>query len=252
MLGEDGNEVRSGSLVTVGGSPEGQVGGGSQPSGSLDRLVGWSILTETDRVVGGNLDDSKVRQSRQSDGTGSVGDKVEESGAEGDQTSVRGDTVTDGGHTVLSNTKSEVSSGVATKTGGWVLEVLGALPSGQVGTGQIGRTTDEFGKNLGKLGDGRLGELSGSDGSVGSGVGRQSLLPTLGQSTLDSSGELGSLLGVFLLVLGEHFVPSSLGLGTLLGDLVVEVVGLLGNGKCLLGVETPLLLELGNVVLLQG
>lgn len=252
VLGKDGDEVRGRGLVAVSRSPEGKVGGSSEPSGSLDRLVGRSVLTETDRVVGGDLDDSEVGKSGKSDGTGGVGDKVEESGAEGDDTSVGGETVADGGHTVLSDTESEVSSGVATEAGGGVLEVLGSLPSGQVGTGQVGGTTDELGENLGELGDGGLGKLSGSDSGVGGGVGGESLLPALGKSSLNSSLELGRLLGVLLLVLLEELVPGGLLLGTLLGDLVVEVVGLLGNGKGLLGVEAELLLELDNVVLLEG
>lgn len=252
VLRQDGHEISGRSLVTVGRSPEGQVGGRSQPSGSLDRLVGRSILSETDRVVSSDLDDSEVGQGRQSDGTGSVRDKVEESGTEGDQTSVGSNTVTDGSHTVLSDTESEVSSSVATETSGRVLEILGTLPSSQVGTGQIGRSTNELGENSGELGNGRLGELSRSDGGVLGGVSGESLLPTLGKSSLDSSSELGSLLGVLLLVLGEQLVPSGLLLGTLLSDLVVEVVGLLGNGKGLLWVEAELLLELGDVVLLES
>ena len=112
MLGQDGDEVRGRGLVAVGRSPEGDVGGGSQPSSSLDRLVRRSVLTETNRVVRGDLDNSEVGQGRQSDGTGSVRDEVEEGGAEGDDTSVGGETVTDGSHTVLSHTESEVSAGV--------------------------------------------------------------------------------------------------------------------------------------------
>ena len=251
VLGEDGDEVRGRSLVAIGRSPEGNVGGGSQPSGGLDRLVRRSVLTETDRVVRSNLDDSKVGKGRQSDGTGSVRDEVEECGTEGDDTSVGGETVTDGSHTVLSHTESEVSAGVRSETGRGVLEVLGTLPSGQVGAGQVGGTTDKLGQDLDKLGNGGLGQLSGSDSSILGGVGRESLLPTVGESTLNSSQELGALLGVFLLVLLEQVVPGSLLLSALLGDLVVEVVGLLRDGEGLLRVEARLLLELGDVVLLE-
>ena len=203
VLGEDGNEVRGGSLVTVGRSPEGDVRGGSEPSSGLNRLVRGSVLTETDRVVGGDLDDSEVRKGGQSDGTGGVGDEVEESSAEWDDTTVRGKTVTDGGHTVLTDTESEVSALVRTETGRWVLEVLGTLVSGQVGSSQIGRTTDELWQNLGKGVDGGLGQLSGSNGGILGGVGRQSLLPSFRETTLDTSGKLGGLLGVLVLVLLE-------------------------------------------------
>jgi hypothetical protein len=152
---------------------------------------------------------------------------------------------------VLSHTESEVSAGVRSETGRGVLEVLGTLPSGQVGAGQVGGTTDKLGQDLDKLGNGGLGQLSGSDSSILGGVGRESLLPTVGESTLNSSQELGALLGVLLLVLLEQVVPGSLLLSALLGDLVVEVVGLLRDSEGLLRVETPLLLELGDVVLLE-
>ena len=238
--------------MSVGWSPEGKVWHGSEPSSSLDRLVGWSILTETDRVVGGDLNDSEVRQGRETDGAGGVRDEVEESGTEWNDTSVGGETVTDGSHTVFSNTESKVSTGVASKTRRWVLEVLGTLPSGQVGSGQIGRTTNELGKDLGKLGDGRLGELSGSDSGILGSVGGEGLLPSLWESSLNSSLEFGSLLGILLLVLSKELVPLGLELGSLLSGFVVKVVSLLGNGKGLLGVEAELLLELGNVVLLES
>ena len=60
VLGLDGNEISGGSLVTVGRSPEGKVGGSSQPSGSLDRLMGRSVFSKTDRVVGSDVQDSEV------------------------------------------------------------------------------------------------------------------------------------------------------------------------------------------------
>lgn len=253
-------------LVTVGGSddqldpytaktdspPEGQVGEGAQPSGSLDRLVGRSVLTKTDRVVGGDLKDAKVGQGRQTDGTGSVRHKVEEGGAEGDETTVCGETVADGSHAVLTDTEAEVSARVVSETGRGVLEVGSALVPGQVGASQVGRTTDELGENLGQRVEGRLGELSGSDGGVRGGVGGQSLFPAFRKTALDTTSEFGGLLGVLLLVRLEEGVPLLLELVTLGGELLVVVGGLLGNDERLGRVEAKLLLELFNVVLLEG
>ncbi len=51
-LALDGDEVGTGHLVTVGRAPEHEVGDGTESDGSLDRLVGGTVLTETDRVVG--------------------------------------------------------------------------------------------------------------------------------------------------------------------------------------------------------
>lgn len=156
VLGEDCDQVRGRSLVTVGRAPEGEIGGSTEPGRSLDRLVGGSVLTETDRVVCRDLKDAEVRQGAQTDSAGGVRDKVEESGAEGNETTVSGETVADGSHAVLANTESEVSALVATKTGRGVLEVFGTLPTGQVGTSQVGRTANELGKNFGELVDGGL------------------------------------------------------------------------------------------------
>lgn len=251
VLRLDGDHVGGRRLVSVGRSPESEVGGSSQPSSGLYGLMGGSILSKTDRVVCSDIEDSEVGKSGKSDGTGGVGNKVQEGGDEWDDTTVCGETVGNGVHTVFTDTESEVSALVGSETGRWVLEVLGALPSGQVGSGQIGGTTDELGKDLGELVDGGLGELSRSDSGVRGRVGGESLLPSVGQSTLHSSSELGGLGSVLLGVLLEEVGPCGLGLGTLLGQVVVELVNLVWDNELLLGVEAKLLLELLDVVGLQ-
>lgn len=155
-------------------------------------------------------------------------------------------------HSVLPDSESDVSSGVVAQTGRGGLEVDGSLGSGQVGSGQIGRSSKELGQDLPQLGDDGLAQLSGTDGGVLGGVGGQSLLPSLGETSLHSSLDLGSLLGVLLLVGSEQLVPLGLVLGTLVGGLGVGVLDLVGDDKGLIGVESPSLLEVGNVVLLQG
>lgn len=60
MLRLDGNEVSGRGLVSVGGSPESKVGGSSQPSSGLYGLMGRSILSKTDRVVGSDVENSEV------------------------------------------------------------------------------------------------------------------------------------------------------------------------------------------------
>lgn len=252
VLREDGDEISGRSLVTIGWSPESDVRGSSEPCGSLDRLVGRSVLTETNRVVSSDLNDSEVGESGKSDSTGSVRDEVEESSTEWDDTTVGSETVTDGSHTVFSNTESEVSTSVRTETGGWVLEILGTLPSGQVGTGQIGGTTNELWKNLDKLGNGGFGKLSATNSGILGGVGGECLLPSIWKTTFNSSSEFGSLLGVLVLVLLEESIPLLGLLVTLLSGLAVDVFGDIGNDKGLVGVEAPLLLKLSDIVLLEG
>ena len=110
MLRLEGDHVRSRSLVSVSRSVDLHVGQSPQPSDSLDRLVGGTVLTQTDRVVGGNVEHSEVGQAGKSDGTGGVGDEVEESGTEGDDTTVGGETVADGGH--LKAKRGNVSRGI--------------------------------------------------------------------------------------------------------------------------------------------
>jgi hypothetical protein len=120
--------VRGGGLVTVSGAPDVAVGEGAEVSDSLDRLVSRAVLykrrdrqnrakkrrkrgkrrrtSETDGVVGGNPDNTLVGESRETDGTGGVGDEVEESSDGGDHEvgAVSGDTVGDGTHAVLTDT----------------------------------------------------------------------------------------------------------------------------------------------------
>ena len=43
---------------------------------SLDRLVGRAVLSETDRIVGGNPDDLVTSESGETNGAGSVRDEV--------------------------------------------------------------------------------------------------------------------------------------------------------------------------------
>lgn len=53
VAGLEGDEVCGGCLVSVGGSPEVEVGDGAEVDDGLDGLMGRSILSETDGIVGG-------------------------------------------------------------------------------------------------------------------------------------------------------------------------------------------------------
>ncbi|KAH3662800.1 hypothetical protein OGATHE_004376 [Ogataea polymorpha] len=187
----DGLDVSSRGLVTVCWSPDHQIWNGSEVGKGLNRLVGWSVLTKTNRVVGGNPDDWVVRESRQSQRTRGVGHKVEESGTERLVVgTVSRDTVDDGAHTVLSHTESEVLTGVVTQTSGLRLEVNGTRPSGQVGWGQIGRTTNQFRKNSLQLTQANLRKLSRSNSSVAW------LVPVTNRGSDSDTRRLVGLLGL--------------------------------------------------------
>ena len=251
-LALDGNEVSTGNLVTVGRAPEHEVGDGTESDGGLDRLVGGAVLTKTDRVVGSDPDDAVVRESRETDGTDGVRDEVEESTGGGDVHAVGGQTVHDGTHGVLSDTVADVLARVVTKLGAGVLEVDGVAPSGKVGAGQVGGTTEELGNGVGDLAEDGLGELSRGDGGVAGLVGGERLLPALGKLAGDAAGDLCVLLGVLLAVGLEELGPLLVGLGTAVGDLLVGGVDVLGDDELLLGVHAELGLDTLDVVGLEG
>lgn len=154
--------------------------------------------------------------------------------------------------TVLTHTVSDVSSRVVSKLGLRGLEVDGLGPSGEVGSSKIGGPSDELRKRGSQCLEDDLGVLPRSDGGVSELVHGKSLLPSLGKLSGNSSSELGSLSGELLLVRGEEGVPLGVGLSSLLGDLLVDVVRSLGDGEELVGVHAELLLKGDNVVLFEG
>lgn len=78
------------------------------------------------------------------------------------------------------------------------------------------------------------------------------LLPAFREIALLAADEVIVLSLVLFAVLGEELVPLLLGGGTGGSRLVADVVNLLGNGEALLGVEAELLLELLDIVSLEG
>ena len=252
VLGGEGDVVSGGGLVTVSRAPDHHVGQGTEVGKSLDRLVSGTVLTKTDGVVGGDVDDTLLGEGRETDGTGGVRDEVEESATSGDEGTVSLKTVHDGGHGVLTDTVAHVAARPLANASARRLEVNSGLPAGVVGASEIGRAGNELRNDIVDLLDDSLGELAGGNGRVGDLVGRELLLPALGelasQTTLEVSG-LGLVLASVLL---EKLVPLLLSGSTLVGVLVVKVVDLLGNDEALGGVEAELLLDGGTVVLLEG
>ena len=96
-----------------------------------------------------------------------------------------------------------------------------------------------------------LRELAGGNSVVRWAVHWELLLPSLwelaGEAALEILGLGWELLGVLL----KELVPLLLSSGTLRGVLVVKVVNGLVNSKGLLWIEAELLLDLGNIILLQ-
>lgn len=252
VLGRQGDVVSSAGLVAISRAPDHVVGEGAVVGERLDRLVSGAILAEADRVVGRHPEDADARERREARGTGSVRHEVEESTTVGHNGAVGSQTVHDGTHGVLADAVANVATGVVTKLGRRGLEVDGVLPPGQVRASQIGGTTDELGNGLVDLVEDNLGQLAGGNGGVGGGVDGEGLLPALGEIASLAADEVVVLSLVLLAVLGEEVVPLGLELGATGRGLVAQLVDVLGNGEALLGVEAELLLELLDVVGLEG
>lgn len=251
LVGE-GNLVRCARLVTVGRAPDHAVRKSTEVRESLNRLVGGAVLTQADRVVGGNPDDADTRQRGETNRAGTVRDEVEEGTTVGEDGAIRGQTVHDGAHTVLADTEANVAARVVTETVGGGLEVHGTLPPRQVGAREISRPTKQLGDDGLNLAEDGLGELAGRNGGIGGGVDRKSFLPALGELTLQAPKEVLVLGGVALGVLGQKLVPLGLGGSALGSGLGIRIVDLLGNVEGLVGVEAELFLKLLDVVGLEG
>lgn len=251
VLGGDSGVVGGAGLVAVGRTPNHAVRQGTEVGQSFDRLVGRTVLTETDGVVGSDVDDADAGEGGQTKSTSGIGDEVEESTTGGDDGAVGSKTVHNGSHGVLTHTVADVATGPLTNAVDGGLEVDGVLPAGVVGAGQISGTGQELRDNIVDLLEDSLGQLTRGDGRVAGLVGGKALLPALGKL----AGETADKVGVLSLVLGgvllEELVPGLL-LGSALGRaLVVHVVDLLRNDEALLGVEAELLLDTLAVIGLE-
>lgn len=68
--------VRGGGLVAIGRAPDIDVGSGAEGCDGLNGLVSGAVLAKTNGIVGRNPDDLVSAESRQANGTGSVGNEV--------------------------------------------------------------------------------------------------------------------------------------------------------------------------------
>ena len=253
VLGGEGGVVGGAGLVAVGRAPDHAVGEGTEVGQGLDGLMRRAVLTQTDGVVGGDVDGTDAGEGGQTDGTGGVGDEVEESTAGGDDVDAVGsETVHDGGHGMLADTVADVAAGPVANAENGGLEVDGVLPAGVVGARQVSGAGEQLGDDVVDLLEDGLGQLAGGDGGVGGLVDGQVLLPALRELAGETAGEVGVLGGVLGAELLEELVPLLLLGGTLGGVLVVEVVDLLGDDEGLLGVEAEAGLDTLAVIGLEG
>jgi hypothetical protein len=221
-------------------------------SQGLNGLVGWAVLTQTDGVVGSDVDDTDAREGRKTDGTSGVGDEVQEGTGGGDNGTIGSETVHNSTHGVLTDTVAEVTAGPLANFVLWGLEVNSVLPAGVVGASQIGGARQKFGKDRVNLLEDSLGELAGGNSGVGRLVHRERLLPALRKLAGETTSKVSVLARVFTSILLKKLVPFLLLSSTLISVLVVEVIHLLGNNEALSRVKAETLLDTLNVVRLEG
>ena len=124
------------------------------PSYSAD-LVSWSILSQSDGVMGHDIDHTRLTECRHPHRTPHVICEDEEGGAVRNQPRVLGDTVADSSHGVLSHTETDV-----TLCWGFLLEVTELLHEGHVGGGQVSRPSNQTRENVAKGVQHGLGQVA--------------------------------------------------------------------------------------------
>ena len=95
-------------LVGISGPDDGQVRNRPQARQVLDRLVGRAIFTETDRIVGQDVDRLQPHHRSEPDRRAHVIGEDQEGAAEGDQAGGVGQAIHEGPHGVLADAEVDV------------------------------------------------------------------------------------------------------------------------------------------------
>ena len=207
VLGGQGGVVGSAGLVAISGTPDHAVRQSTEVCKSLNRLVSRTILTQTNGVVGGDPDNANLGQGGKTDGTGSVGNEVEESTTSGDDGTVGSETVHDGTHGVLTDTVAEIATAPLTnaESGGW--KSTASFQRVLLDPVKSAEPERSSGTNLVDLLQDSLGELTRGNGSIGRLVGGEALLPALGQLSGRRRVRSASSVLYSQLVFLEELVP---------------------------------------------
>ncbi|RMT21917.1 hypothetical protein ALP52_05981 [Pseudomonas amygdali pv. mori] len=140
-------------------TPGVQVRRGTQAGQLLDRLVSRAVFAQTDGVVGEYVDHALLHQRGHTHRVASVFHEDQEGCAIRHEAAVQGDTIHHGAHTELTNTVVQVVA-----VGVFASDALAAFPDGQVGAGQVGRTTEDFRQQRAQCAQGVLTGLTAGDG----------------------------------------------------------------------------------------
>src|SRR5450830_722513 len=211
-----------GGFHRVGWTPGVEVRRATQARQLLDRLVGRTVFAQTDGVMGVDMDHALLHQRRHTYRVAGVFHEHQEGRAVRQQAAVQGDAVHDRGHAEFAHAVVHVVA-----AGVFSADALATFPQGQVGTGQVGRTAEQFrqqwtegvqgvlagftagdgfalGRDFSDVGRDFFGEVSRQlaaqathqligFGREGCGVGRETLVP-LGFDSM--TGFLGIPLGI--------------------------------------------------------
>ena len=128
-------------LGCVGRPDDDQIGYGSQCRQVFHWLVSGPILSQSNAVVGEDVDHWQSHQRRQPNGRAHVVGEDEESTAVGDDPAVQRHTVQDSAHGVFAHTEMDVAPVEASR-----LQPVVFLQFRIVGGGEIGRTPDQGGQ----------------------------------------------------------------------------------------------------------
>ncbi len=207
-------------LVAVGRAQHGQAGHRPQRGEVLDRLVGRSVLTEPDRVVGHDVHDLLTHERGQPDRRPGVVGEDEEGRHVGQHAPVECHPVGDRRHGVLTHPEPQVASQAV--VGG---EVAPVLHVGVVGRGEVGRPPDQLGQHRRERVDHRARVLAGRVLALER---RQRVGPAGRQlAAHDAALELRGELAVGVGVVREAALPGLMLLATARADVEVlpHVVG---------------------------
>ena len=229
ILASDGGDVSANGLLGIGGTVNINIGESAEAGDGLNRLVGGSILTYADGVMGEDVrDTAELGEAGDTDGGAEVVGEDKEGGSGGLEEAVVGDTVEDGAHGVLADTEVEVLSGVGlVEAGAVVAAVVDVVAARAV---EIGGSRAVLGNELGDLLDhlvaGDTGGLGRVDVHLGDlldhGIGGHDIV---GDGILELLGEVGVGRGPGL-VGGLPLVVRGL---VLVLDALEEVAGALGD-----------------------
>ena len=189
---------------------------------NLNRLMSWSISSKLDRVLRCDIDDTELRQGRQTHASPTVSDEVQEGSHERNETTICEQSVSNSSHSVLTNAKTDVALAV-----GGRLQIGNLADASQIGGGKIGGSAyhlragvNHLAQALGRvLTSGSCGRVRGVLGKLSEGVS--------GKLRSETAFDFFTFLGVSGFVLGEEGFPMGALLVTALAASAIEILDVL-------------------------